>query len=200
MKYLLKGIKICSNCGNEVKIYHNSRLNHKDIFCSKKCEGEYRSKNVALNCKCDFCGKLFHKKPSHIPLSKTHFCCQKCFAEYKKINFCGENNHQYGLKGNKNSSFKSDERITTQGYKRIRVLDHPFRNKADFVFEHRLIAEKYLLNEENSVEINGKKYLKPNYEVHHIDRNRLNNDVSNLQVLTKSEHMKLHWKEKNKIL
>lgn len=30
------------------------------------------------------------------------------------------------------------------------------------------------------------------YEVHHIDRDKDNNDPSNLQLLTKEEHMKLH--------
>lgn len=35
------------------------------------------------------------------------------------------------------------------------------------------------------------------YEVHHIDRNRDNNDISNLQLLTTSEHQKLHAKRSN---
>jgi hypothetical protein len=30
------------------------------------------------------------------------------------------------------------------------------------------------------------------YVIHHIDENRLNNDISNLQLLTRSEHQKLH--------
>lgn len=33
-------------------------------------------------------------------------------------------------------------------------------------------------------------------EVHHIDENPLNNDLSNLMVLPKSEHAKLHGEEK----
>ena len=39
-----------------------------------------------------------------------------------------------------------------------------------------------------------------NYDVHHIDRNRDNNDISNLQLLTKSEHTKLHALEDGKTL
>lgn len=76
----------------------------------------------------------------------------------------------------------------------IRVLDHPFRNSSDFVFERRLVAEQYLLTDETSIEINGKRYLKPEPEVHHIDQNKLNNDPSNLLILTKSEHIALHNK------
>lgn len=37
---------------------------------------------------------------------------------------------------------------------------------------------------------NGK--IPKGYEVHHIDRNRANNDIDNLQLLTREEHKKLH--------
>ena len=33
---------------------------------------------------------------------------------------------------------------------------------------------------------------KPGYDVHHIDENKLNNSLSNLMYLTKSEHRRLH--------
>jgi len=35
------------------------------------------------------------------------------------------------------------------------------------------------------------------YDIHHRDFNKLNNNVLNLQKLTKSEHSKIHWKDKN---
>lgn len=38
----------------------------------------------------------------------------------------------------------------------------------------------------------GALYLKKEYDVHHIDENRLNNDPSNLLVLLKSDHIRLH--------
>lgn len=104
----------------------------------------------------------------------------------------GEGNHQYGLKGRDNPTWKSDEKISNYGYKLIRVLDHPFRNKKDWVFEHRLVAEKYLLNDDNSVEINGEKYLSPDYVVHHKNFDRLDNRVENLVVMTKKEHLAYH--------
>jgi hypothetical protein len=110
--------------------------------------------------------------------------------------YLGENNPNFGNRGSKNPMWKSDEKISTYGYKLIRQPNHPFCNCDEFVFEHRLVAEKYLLNDENTVEIDGIKYLSPFYEVHHIDGNRLNNSPENLMVLTKSEHMKLHKKKK----
>lgn len=47
--------------------------------------------------------------------------------------------------------------------------------------EHRVVMETYL----------GRK-LKRTEHVHHIDHDRLNNSISNLQVLNSKEHFKLH--------
>lgn len=104
----------------------------------------------------------------------------------------GENNHQYGIRGNKNASWKSDRKISVYGYVLIRQPEHPFANVDGFVFEHRLVVEQYLLTEENSVEIDGKRYLRPDLVIHHIDHNRQNNIPENLRVMTRSEHARLH--------
>ncbi len=104
----------------------------------------------------------------------------------------GENNHQFGLKGSQNASWKSDERMSVYGYRMIRMPDHPFANTDGFVFEHRLVAERYLLNHENSVEVNGIRYLKSEYDVHHIDGSKCNNMPDNLLVVTKAEHRRIH--------
>jgi hypothetical protein len=51
----------------------------------------------------------------------------------------------------------------------------------------RVIMENYL----------GRK-LEDYEEVHHKDGNPLNNDIDNLEVLTKEEHLRLHSKDKRK--
>lgn len=193
-------VKKCDNCGADVEIKHKERLYHKNIFCSKKCEGEFKKAQTKPNCKCTICGKEFHVKPSHMHENIT--CSKECCKKYRHKLMSGSGNHQYGLKGELNASWKSDERITNYGYKKIRALSHPFKDCDGFVFEHRLVAEQYLLTDENSVEIDGKKYLNPDYEVHHKNRNKLDNRPENLLVVTKSEHMKIHAKlrrdDKNK--
>ena len=141
---------------------------------------------------CPVCGKKFHLKPFTVKRSKTHYCSRECFRIAKHEYMKGEGNHQYGLRGKKNDSWYSDRRISRYGYIQVRCLDHPFKRHGDFVFEHRLVAEKYLLNGENAIEIDGKKYLKPEYEVHHINFDRTDNRKENLMVLTHKEHKEIH--------
>lgn len=188
---------ICDNCGKPFQCQLWRIEKRKNIFCSKKCEGEYRKAQTPLNCVCEICGKKFHAKPCHINKGFGKFCSKECMAKDKEESMKGENNHQYGLKGNLNASWISDEKISYYGYKLIRCLDHPFKNSDDMVFEHRLIAEEYLLNDENSIEYNGEKYLSPKYTVHHIDFNRLHNEKNNLQVMPRCEHMSMHHKLKD---
>lgn len=189
----------CSNCGKDVEIRHKQRLKYKNIFCSIQCESLYRKKNREykegyFNCICPICNKKFHLKPYRLARSKNHYCSIECHQKAKKEYMKGNKNHQYGLKGNKNATWKSDRKITNYGYIKVRCLEHPFKDCDGFVFEHRLIAEKYLLNNENSIIINGKKYLSPHYIVHHKDFNKKNNNLSNLEVMTLQEHTSLHSK------
>lgn len=189
----------CSNCGKDVEIRHKKRLKHKNIFCSRECETTYKKKvresqEGYFNCICLICNKKFHLKPYQLAKSKNHYCSRECHRKAKMEYMKGNKNHQYGLKGDKNASWKSDKKVTNYGYIKVRCLDHPFKDCDGFVFEHRLIVEKYLLNDENSIEIKGKKYLSPKYVVHHKDFNRKNNDLSNLEVMTLQEHTSLHSK------
>lgn len=196
-------IKQCNNCGKDVEIRHKDRLKRLNVFCSKECEIIYKKQyresfENYFNCKCPICNKMFHLKPYSIKKNKNNYCSKECHRIAKTQYMRGEKNHQFGLKGNKNASWKSDKKITNYGYIKIRCLEHPFKDFDGFVLEHRLIAEKYLLNNENSIEINGKKYLKPEFDVHHIDKNKQNNKLENLKIITKKEHSKLHIKEKIK--
>lgn len=188
----------CEWCGKEFETTP-SRLRGKHITCSKKCTFAIRKTELPLNCTCEVCGKKFHIKPCRKNKYPHHCCSPECTKIFRQRRMQGKNNHQYGLKGKQNASWKTDEKISHYGYRLIRVLDHPFRNIDDFVFEHRLVAEKYLLTNENSVEINGKQYLKPGFEIHHKDENRLNNNPDNLIILTPQQHRAIHnatmWRE-----
>lgn len=131
--------------------------------------------------------KNFIKNLQEFKKNKYNYCSIKCLGERRKELYKGSNNPNAFCRipiGNK---------IQHCGYYWIYMPSHPFATKSGYIREHRLIAEYYLLTEENSVLIDNKKYLSPKFEVHHKDLNKLNNNKDNLQVLTKSEHQKLHW-------
>ena len=186
---------LCDYCGKELSITAFKSRHSKKHFCDNECYRAYLKKDL-VHLVCPICGTPFTRKKSQVDKCKdinNLTCSVACSAELRKTLMGGKNNHQYGLTGKKNASWKSDEYITRFNYKRIRVEDHPFKDAANFVCEHRLVAEKYLLTDVNSIELNGKKYLKPECVVHHIDFNRQNNSVENLYVFeNESIHTLFH--------
>jgi len=187
-------IRTCALCGADVEIKHKSRLTLERVWCSRKCNDEW-IKQQNLNCKCPVCNTMFHAKPSQIKKAKQPLTCsRKCLGKQRQIIYKGEKNPNYGNSGFKNSMFEPIRE--RDGYLFEYAPNHPFAEKSEHyrLRQHRLIAEKYLLTEENSIEIEGKRYLKSEYDVHHIDLNKKNNNPNNLMVLTRSEHKKLHHK------
>ena len=69
-------------------------------------------------------------------------------------------------------------RVNTNGYYEYTMGINKHRHV------HVVVMEKYL----------GRK-LKANEVVHHIDKNKHNNSINNLQVMTASDHARLHAKE-----
>lgn len=92
-------------------------------------------------------------------------------------------------KGSDNPNWRGG-RINFHGRTLIYCPKHPFPNySGTHVFEYRLIMEKKL-----------NRYLMPNEIVHHIDGDISNNHVSNLAVMTQSQHAKIDCeKRRNKI-
>ena len=156
--------------------------------------------NRTPNSICEICGKQCYIRPNRLKKQKHITCSKQCDIIARSNWMKGEGNHQYGLKGELNSSFNDKYEKIHQRYKYIRIKNHPFSDKDGWIREHRYIAEQYLLNDKNSINIEGKNYLNPELEVHHIDQNPLNNDPNNLMVLTKSEHRKIHNKLKKEYI
>lgn len=189
--------KICLECNKDYKVPHYRDLTSK--FCSKKCSD--KSKKAKNNLICPICSVSFYRKPSHKGVNNC--CSYKCLYEHKKTIFTGKNNHQYGKKGHLNSSFKGQELIKTNHKNvdiHIYLPDHLFCDRYGRVLKHRfLIEENYELFDINYfLNVDGKHYLKKEFDVHHIDGNHNNNHISNLKPLTRSEHSKLH--NKNNII
>lgn len=186
--------KICKHCGTAFYVI-KTRENTAE-YCCRACSDA--SKKKAPNIICDVCGNPIHRKLSHVLKNKHgNFCSKKCVNEWRKTQYLGNGNHQFGLKGPLNSSFKGIE-ISSINHKIVDILvycpDHPFANKLGRVKKHRLIVEQnyHLFNKEYFIFIDGNYYLKPEIVVHHLNCNHNDNDIDNLVPCTAAEHSLYH--------
>ena len=84
-------------------------------------------------------------------------------------------------KPKKIDTFHKGYTISWNGYKMIYLPIHPHCDGKGYIREHILVMEKYL-----------GRYLTEDEIVHHIDENKLNNDINNLKLMTKYEHKCYH--------
>ncbi len=118
--------------------------------------------------KCFICKKEIYRMPCHLKFRSV--CSKECKNKLKSIETSQENN--YFWKGGKTNSL---------GYILIKSPNHPFAGVRGYVAEHRLVMEEYI----------GRLVTK-NEVVHHINGIKSDNRIENLQLMTISEHRKLH--------
>jgi len=174
-------MNICINC---------NKLTKNPKFCCRACSASYNTKGRK------------HSSTTKYKISKTlggngftYKCCKRCqiimdkstIGDYcavcvyhfkYKCNKCGKFFTSIALKTHDRFCGKTTIGIDRQGYEY-------FMHNGKFKYVHRYL-----------IEINIGRKLKTNEIVHHIDGDKQNNSIENLEVMTVAEHTSLHHKIK----
>lgn len=121
---------------------------------------------------CLVCNTPFVTYPSKVKIGRGKYCSKKCCLTITAV--IPQDKYKF-KKGHKTHNFKGFRLCGRKNnYREIWVKGR------GYVREHRLVMEKHL----------GRR-LDKTEEIHHIDGDGLNNELYNLMILSKSEHLKL---------
>lgn len=186
--------KVCDFCGKEFEKIPTKHRKYPSRFCCYNCYEKWNRFNKEPNCFCTVCGKPMYMKKSRLDRLKHKDCivCSTiCSATIRSSWMKGELNHQFGLIGSLNSSFKESDSLLKNGY----ILSSGSQKR---VLKHRkLVEENWTIFGEKYFNVNddGSRSLKNGYVVHHKNENKSDNRLENLQIMTRSQHSSLHAKK-----
>jgi len=147
---------------------------------------------------CNFCSKLFYTTEENTLFCSykcqgkdrskrmvTHWICGICYKKFTRISsefkrgykryFCSHKCFGKAIEGTGNVNYKGGS-VNYHGYK---IVSH--HNKR--THEHTVIMEKHL----------GRK-IREHENIHHINGNKLDNRIENLELMTRRNHSSLHSK------
>ena len=175
----------CLFCGKEVKSKSHAKKGTQR-FCSKECAKRYMYKQT-VEIRCAVCGEFF-KCPIIHKHRKT--CSTKCYDKYRGsrvvgcCEWCGRDVHGRQFSKKKEIYFCSKQ--CSGAYKKWHT-------------EPKLYQKKKIWNNiKNGIDIKCEICHITDIDVltvHHVDGDKKNNDLSNLQLLCYNCHFKIHHKE-----
>ena len=162
---------------------------HRGSTCSiEGCEGKPHARGWCPN---HYGSWRLHGDPMAAKPTNRHrppICTiEECDGEHVARGWCSHHYESWLRHGDPLAAQRrpgpGDRKLTGQGYAYTHIPGHPLSSGRGKVLEHRKVMyDLGLLVDLSDV-------------VHHVDRDKLNNDPSNLMVMTASEHKRLHLAE-----
>ena len=181
---------ICKICGDKFYV-RNSKIGSR-LYCSRECDSIAKTKSILRQCKT--CDSEFYSTPSQVKLGKGKYCSRKCTPLYRPNDgtkfgkdepcfICNKMVYRppylIGVK-----KFCSRECMTEAAKRKVFKLNKNFKNGRSFFYRQTL--------ENRDKPCTLCEGMGRNRQLHHIDGNPFNNDLSNLIRLCGSCHTRIH--------
>lgn len=191
----------CKACNNKFKIPYCRTIGEgkwTGDFCGRRCKKYYSLKKRTKQCK--ECGGTFITRQASSKSGNTEYCSRTCWNIKAKTLGVELTKHL------QNKIIWQKSSTTKKNSKRIGPKHHQFKGGLVVGKNGYLIVSSEIFGKENI----GKTYhrwlverelgfqLPNSIHIHHIDENKLNNNYSNLRLISASEHSTLHHKGKPK--
>ena len=170
----------CTTCTKKF-LRFESQVKSKKVYCSFACRKTKQEKS------CIACGTKFTAILSRVDIAK--YCSNRC-RDDARIGKPAWNKGKPApwFAGDKNPRWNGGKMTHESGYILTRAKNHPHATQTGYVRAHRLAMEEHL-----------GRYLLPEEDVHHLDDDKTNNDISNLELFAgRSEHLKKYHREGGK--
>lgn len=128
---------------------------------------------------CVTCGSKFLAYPNQVKRGFARFCTKSCQVKNQHANKVPIGTR--GTKRDKHHNWKGGRFLDSDGYVRVLAPDHFHTFKNGYVHEHVMIMERII----------GRR-IKRSEVVHHKDEDKTNNNPSNLELMTRSQHCAHH--------
>lgn len=120
---------------------------------------------------CQKCSKEIEVTQGMLDRGRGKYCSKKC----KGLG--------WDSSGENNNNWNGGMTMHQYGYILVKAPNHPNKDRHGYMRKHRLVVEEYI-----------GRYLLPTEDIDHINGIKTDNRIENLQILSRSEHVKLEHK------